>query len=174
MSATPLCISYTLYWKYGLLLGYTFFQPVLSIWATGLLITHPIIDIWKKIEYGFRSTEGKIFIYLGFGNAIALQVILRNEILGSNNVSKVTSTLNQVWLIFVLKGIPIGKSSISKINVACSNTERFSLYYESLHTRNQDIFKIHCIFREPWNIQKTDGKNIPLKHIVLRFGNSSK
>ena len=115
-----------------------------------------------------------MFIYSGFGNVIALQIILRNEILGSNNVFKVTSTLNKVWLIFVLKGIPIGKSSISKINVACSNTERFSLYYESLHTRNQDIFKIHCIFREPWNIQKTDGKNIPLKHIVLRFGNSSK
>ena len=78
---------------------------------------------------------------------MASQIILRNEILGSNNVFKVTSTLNKVWLIFDLKGIPIEKSSISKPNVACSNTKLFSLYYEPWHTRNPDIFKIHGIFR---------------------------
>ena len=88
-----------------------------------------------------------MFIYSGFGNVIALQIILRNEILGSNNVFKVTSTLNKVWLIFVLKGIPIEKSSISKTNVDCSNTKFFSLYYEPWHARNPDIFKIHAIFR---------------------------
>ena len=71
-----------------------------------------------------------MFIYSGFGNVMASQIILRNEILGSNNVFKVTSTLNKVWLIFVLKGIPIEESSISKINVASSNTKLFSLYYE--------------------------------------------
>ena len=88
-----------------------------------------------------------MFIYSGFGNVIALQIILRNEILGSNNVFKVTSTLNKVWLIFDLKGIPIEKSSISKTNVACYNTKLFSLYYEPWHTRNPDILKIHGIFR---------------------------
>ena len=88
-----------------------------------------------------------MFIYSGFGNVIALQTILRNKILGSNNVFKITSTLNKVWLIFGLKGIPIEKSSISKTNVACYNTKLFSLYYEPWHTRNPDILKIHGIFR---------------------------
>ena len=87
-----------------------------------------------------------MFIYSGFGNVIALQIILRNEILGSNNVFKVTSTLNNAWLIFVLKGIPIEKSSISKINVACSSTSFFSLFYEPWHSRNP-YFKIYGIFR---------------------------
>ena len=86
----------------------------------------------NKVRYGLRSTEGKMFIYSGFGNVIALQIILRNEVLGSNNVFKVASTLNKVWLIFGLKGIPIEKSSISKTNVACYNTKLFSLYYEPL------------------------------------------
>ena len=88
-----------------------------------------------------------MFIHSGFGNVIALQIILRNEILGSNNVFKVINTLMEVWLIFVFKGIPIDKSSISEINVACSNTNLFSLYYEPWHTRNPDMFKIHSIFR---------------------------
>ena len=61
-----------------------------------------------------------MFIYLGFENVIALQIILRNKILGSNNVFKVTSTLDKVLLVFVLKGIQIEKSSISKTNIACS------------------------------------------------------
>ena len=116
-----------------------------------------------------------MFIYSGFGNVIALQIILRNEVLGSNNVFKVASTLNKVWLIFGLKGIPIEKSSNSKTNVACSNSKLFSLYYEPWHTRNPSIFKIHGIFKtEPWNIQKSDGNSISLKHIVLFFGNSSR
>ena len=34
-----------------------------------------------------------MFIYSGFGNVIALQIIQTNEILGSNNVFKVTITL---------------------------------------------------------------------------------
>ena len=86
-----------------------------------------------------------MFIYLGFENVIALQIILRNKILGSNNVFKVTSTLNNVWLSFGLKGIPIETSSISKTNVAWSNTKLFSLYYEPWHTRNPCIYKIHGI-----------------------------
>ena len=61
-----------------------------------------------------------MFIYLGFENVIALQIILRNKILGSNNVFKVTSTLDKVLLVFILKGIEIEKSSISKTNIACS------------------------------------------------------
>ena len=114
-----------------------------------------------------------MFVYSSFGNVIALQIILRNEILGSNNVFKVKNTLNKVWLIFILKGIPIEKSSISKTNVACSNTKLFSLYYEPWHTRNPYIFKIMA-YSEPWNIQKSDGNCIPLKHIVLSFANSSR
>ena len=39
------------------------------------------------------------------GNVITLQIILRNEILGNNNLFKVTSTWNKVRLIFVLKGL---------------------------------------------------------------------
>ena len=39
------------------------------------------------------------------GNVITLQIILRNEIPGNNNLFKVTSTLNKVRSIFVLKGI---------------------------------------------------------------------
>ena len=34
-------------------------------------------------------------MYSGFGNVIALQIVLRNEILGSNIVFKVTSTLKK-------------------------------------------------------------------------------
>ena len=56
-----------------------------------------------------------MFIYSGFGNVIALQIILRNKILGSNNVFKVTSTLNKVSLIFDLKGIPIEKVPFQKL-----------------------------------------------------------
>ena len=88
-----------------------------------------------------------MFIYSGFGNVIALQIILRNKILGSNNVFNVTGTLNKAWLIFGLKGIPTGKSSISKTNVACYNNKLFSLYYEPWHTWNPDIMKIHGIFK---------------------------
>ena len=29
-------------------------------------------------------------------------------------------------------------------------------------------------YSEPWNIQKSDSNYIPLKHIVLSFGNSSR
>ena len=52
-----------------------------------------------------------------FGNVITLQIIPRNEIPGNNDLFKVTSTENKVWL-------PGQKeSSISKMNVACSNTK---------------------------------------------------
>ena len=42
-----------------------------------------------------------------FGNVTTLQIILRNEIPRNNDQFNVTTgTLNKVWLIFVLKGIP--------------------------------------------------------------------
>ena len=41
-----------------------------------------------------------------FGNVITLQIILRNEIPGNNNLFKVTDTKNKVWLMFVFKGTP--------------------------------------------------------------------
>ena len=40
------------------------------------------------------------------GSVITLQVILRNKIPGNKDLIKGTTTLNKVWLIFVLKGIP--------------------------------------------------------------------
>ena len=39
------------------------------------------------------------------------------------------------------------KSSISKVNVACSNADLFSLYYEPWLVRNPDMFIIRGIFR---------------------------
>ena len=102
--------------------------------------------IHLKKFWKWFALNGRKNIYI-LGNLIALQVFLRNEIPGNNNLLKVTSTYKRVWLIFVLKGIPSKKKSISKINVACSNTKFFSFYYEAWHTRNTDIFKIRDIFR---------------------------
>ena len=81
------------------------------------------------------------------GNVITLQIILRNEILGNNNLFKVTSTWNKVRLIFVLKGL--ANSSISKIHGPCSNANptSCSLYYEPRHIENRYIFIIHGILR---------------------------
>ena len=39
------------------------------------------------------------------GNIITLQNNSKKQIPGNNNFLKVTSYLNEVWLIFVLKGI---------------------------------------------------------------------
>ena len=60
-----------------------------------------------------------------FGNVI--QVILRNEIPGNNGFFQVTRTKN---------GSQIKKNSISKINLACPNTNFFSLYYDPRHVDN--------------------------------------
>ena len=90
------------------------------------------------------------YLHTAVGNVITLQTILRNKIPGNNNLFKVTDTWNKVWLIFVLKGISNYKKqkhSITKINVACSNTNLFSSYYESWHIRSQGIFIICGIFR---------------------------
>ena len=75
------------------------------------------------------------------------------------------------------------KSSVSKDNVACSNADLFSLYYESQHVRNSDMFIIRGIFRtlsntycgkfysepcitlaylKPWHIQNP--RHNPLQH----------
>ena len=69
-----------------------------------------------------------------FGNVITLQIIIRYEISGNNNLFKVTDTL-----IFVLKQTLKYKKN--------SNTNVFSLHYEPLHIRNPDIFIIGGIFR---------------------------
>ena len=57
--------------------SYTFLQPLLSIWALGLLITHSIVEIWQNFGYGFRVRR-KENIY-PFGNVITLQIILRKK-----------------------------------------------------------------------------------------------
>ena len=54
--------------------------------------------------------------------------------------------VHKTQLIFVLKGIP-NQNSILKINIACFNTNFFSLYYEPWHIWNPDIFIIRGIFR---------------------------
>ena len=69
-----------------------------------------------------------------FGNAITLQIILGNNILRNNDLPKVTSTSPKKGMVTKLKE----KSSIPKINVACSKTSLFSTYYESWHARNPD------------------------------------
>ena len=61
-------------------------------------------------------------------------LILRNKLPGNSNLFKVTDTL-----IFVLKGTPNYKRKLT--------TNVFSLHYEPLHIRNQDIFIICGIFK---------------------------
>ena len=83
------------------------------------------------------------------GNVITLQIILRNEIPGNNNLLKVTSTEIEVWLIFVKSKSKLKRSSISKIHGACSNTNLTLclLCYEPWHIRNSDLFILLRIFR---------------------------
>ena len=81
--------------------------------------------------------EGKIFVY-SERNVITLEIILRNEIPGNNNLFKAIDTL-----IFVLKQIP----NYRKKKKEKSNTNVFSLHHEPLHIRNPDIFIIRDIFR---------------------------
>ena len=54
-------------------------------------------------------------------------------------------------LIFVLKGIPYQitkKNSISEINVTCSNTDLFSLYYEPWYIQDPNM-SITVAYSEP-------------------------
>ena len=44
-------------------LAIDFFQPVLGIWATELLITLPIVDIWQSFEYGLRVKRKEKYLY---------------------------------------------------------------------------------------------------------------
>ena len=83
------------------------------------------------------SINGRKNIWI-FRNVITLQIILRNEIPGNNDLSKVTC-LN----VKIKYGYQIKRKS-SRINVTCSNT---NLYYEPWHVRNPNIFLMHGIFR---------------------------
>ena len=63
-----------------------------------------------------------------FGNVTTLQIILRNEIPRNNDQFNVTTgTLNKVWLIFVLKGIPNKSQKKKKKKKKKIST---NLYYE--------------------------------------------
>ena len=66
MSATNLLLSLAsiLYQIYDLLLSYSIFQPLLSIWATELLITQPIVDIWQNFGYGSRVKRKEKYLYI--------------------------------------------------------------------------------------------------------------
>ena len=57
-------VSSTFYKKYDLLLRYSFFQPFLSIWAGGLLITDPIVDIRQNFGYGLRGKWKEKYLYI--------------------------------------------------------------------------------------------------------------
>ena len=67
--------------------------------------------MWVTPSYIFDRNLDMVYELNGrenisiIGNVITLQIILRNKILGNNNLFKVTSTWNKVRLIFVLKGL---------------------------------------------------------------------
>ena len=46
-----------------LVIGYSFFSHPLSIWATGFLITHTIVDIWQNLCYNLRGKRKEKHIY---------------------------------------------------------------------------------------------------------------
>ena len=78
-----------------------------------------------------------------FGNVITLQIILRNEIPGNE-----ITACSKVQVPKIKYGYQIKKeSSISKIHVACSNTNLFSFCYEPRHVRKPGIFIIRGILR---------------------------
>ena len=79
-----------LYQKNDLLLIYSFIQPLLNIWAKELIITHPILDVWQNFGSGLRVKRKEKFFCI-FRNVRTLQILLRNEISGNNEVFKVTS-----------------------------------------------------------------------------------
>ena len=66
------------------------FQPLLSIWATELLIMHAIVDIWQNFRYGLPVKRKEKYLY------IRKKVL--NKIPRKNGLFKVTSTWNRVWL----------------------------------------------------------------------------
>ena len=79
---------------------------------------HHILDIGLNFGCGLWKVKRKEkYLYIVFGNIITLQTILRNEIPWNNNFKKHWKKKK--------KKIPI-----SKINVACSNTNLFSSCYE--------------------------------------------
>ena len=81
---------------------------------------HLVVDIFDRILDMVCELNGKKYICI-FGNAITIQIILRNEIPGNNDLFIVTSTEKY--------GYQIKKSSISKSNVACSNTNHGTQTY---------------------------------------------
>ena len=71
--------SSTLYQKYDLFLRYSFFQPLLSTWATELLMTHPIVDIWQNFGYGLRVKRREKYLYIRNYNNITNNSKKRNS-----------------------------------------------------------------------------------------------
>ena len=53
---------------------------------------HPTEDIRQNFGHGLRVERKGKYLYRAFGNVITLQIILENEILGNNDLLKVTST----------------------------------------------------------------------------------
>ena len=76
--------------------SYTFFQPLLSIWALELLTTHSIVEIWQNFGYGLRVRRKEKYLSIRKCNNITNNS--KKEILGNNGLFKVTSTENEIWL----------------------------------------------------------------------------
>ena len=85
------CIQFSLIKKtgYSLLLAILFFSHPLSIWATGLLITHTIVDICQNLGYSLRVKRKEKHLYIRkcsniTNNSQKIQKIPRN-----NNLFKI-------------------------------------------------------------------------------------
>ena len=77
-------------------------------------MTHPIVDIWQNFGYGLRVKRKEKYLYIWKCNKII------------NNSKKQNS--GKYRLAQIKYGYQIKKeSSFSKIHVACSNTDLFSL-----------------------------------------------
>ena len=63
-----------------------FIQSLVYVRAKGLSITHSMVNLDMVYELNGRKNICIV------GNVITLQIILRNIILGNNNLFKVTST----------------------------------------------------------------------------------
>ena len=66
-----------------------FFIHSLVYELKGLLIKHSIADIWQKFGYGLQVKQKEKYLYKG---KCTLQIILKNEVPGGNNLFKVIST----------------------------------------------------------------------------------
>ena len=73
----------------------TYSLAIHFLWATDLLITHLIVDIWQNFECGLRVQGKEKYLYIREYNNITNN---SKKIRGNNGLLKVTST----YLLFVM------------------------------------------------------------------------